>query len=290
MQQRKQYLTVLFLILPAFAIVFFIAIYPTVYSFVISLEDFSITDPAPANFIWAQNYVELFLNDDRMRNALFNTVSITAIAVTAELLLGLILAFAFNQNFPGNGIMRSAILMPMMTTSVCVGIIWRLIFNPNFGIANYFLSVVGLPPLLWLSDVKVALFAVSLADIWQWTPFMFLILFAGIRSLPVAPFEAAKIDGASNWQLLWRLYLPMLKRVVLIAVILRIIDVLKIFDIVYVMTKGGPAMSTDTVTMYIYRVSFDHFHTGYAAALSWVFLVIIMLASAVFLRYVRYAE
>ena len=156
--------------------------------------------------------------------------------------------------------------------------------NPEVGILNYFLSLFALPRQAWLGEVNAALGAIMLVDIWQWTPFMILIFLSGLQSLPQEPLEAAMVDGASRWQIFYFVTLPLLRPVILIALLLRSIDAYRIFDIIYVMTYGGPSNVTEALSLYVYRQGFRHYETGYAAALSIVMLLIIIAIGQVFLK------
>ena len=173
----------------------------------------------------------------------------------------------------------------MLVTPIAVGITWRIMFNPDLGVINYLLGSIGIPAQGWLASMNQSLLSVIIVDVWQWTPFMFLILFAGVRSLPRSPFESAAIDGASRLQAFFLVTLPMLRPVIVLAVLLRAVDSVRTFDQIFMMTRGGPNLTTDLVSLYLQRVNFKFFDIGYGAALSWLFLILLMIAVIAFIRY-----
>jgi len=270
---------------PTFLVLTAVGIYPLGYSLWISLNDFHPSNPSfPQGFIGLDNYVNVFL-DEQARHALGLTVLFSASSVGASLILGLGMALLFNQRLPGLAIARTLILIPMLVTPIVVGITWRIMFNPDLGVINYLLGSIGIPGQGWLASMNQSMLSVIIVDVWQWTPFMFLILFAGVRSLPRSPFESAAIDGASRIQAFFLVTLPMLRPVIVLAVLLRAVDSVRTFDQIFMMTRGGPNMTTDLVSLYLQRVNFKFFDIGYGAALSWVFLILLMLAVIAFIRY-----
>jgi multiple sugar transport system permease protein len=174
------------------------------------------------------------------------------------------------------------ILLPMMCTNVVIGLTWRLLFNYEFGIINYYLSQLNLPRVEWLSVPSLAMTSVIIVDVWNTTSFVALMLLAGLQSLPDEPFEAARIDGASPWQTFTYLTLPLLRQSILVALLWRLIDTFRIFDVVYLLTAGGPARATETVSIYIYTHGFKSFNLGYASSASYA-MILIMLVIAGFL-------
>jgi multiple sugar transport system permease protein len=170
----------------------------------------------------------------------------------------------------------------MMCTNVVIGLTWRLLLNYEFGLVNYYLSVLGLDRIEWLSKPAVAMPTIILVDVWNTTSFVALLLLAGLQALPEEPFEAARIDGASGWQTFIYLTLPLLRQTILVALLWRVIDTFRIFDVIYLLTAGGPARATETVSIYVYRYGFQSFNLGYASAASYV-MILIMLGIAAFL-------
>ena len=169
-------------------------------------------------------------------------------------------------------------------TPVVVGIIWRLMYNPDLGMLNYFLSWFGFSPVNWTGMPGTALPSVMMADIWEWTPFVALILLAGLQSLPREPYEAALVDGASSWQTFCYITFPLLSPAMLVVLLIRVMDSFKTFDLIFVLTQGGPGMSTEILNYYTYRYGFKFFHLGYASALSWVLLVVVTIICMILIR------
>ncbi len=270
---------------PTFIVLTAVGIYPLGYSLWISFNDYHPSNPSfPQGFIWFENYLTAFL-DGQARHALGLTAIFTVSSVGASLVIGFALALLFNQRLPGLAIARTLILIPMLVTPIAVGITWRIMFNPDLGVINYLLGLIGIPSQGWLASMNQSLLSVIVVDVWQWTPFMFLILFAGVRSLPRSPFESAAIDGASRAKIFFLVTLPMMRPVILLAVLLRAVDSVRTFDQIFMMTRGGPNQTTDLVSLYLQRVNFKFFDIGYGAALSWLFLILLMAAVIAFIRY-----
>ena len=261
-------------ILPAIAFLLVIVVFPLVYSFYVSLIGWYPIKPMLGKpFVGLANYVKVLTEPD-VWNALKVTFLFTGGVVGVQLLIGLGLALVLSKNICGVRAIRSILLIPMAATPVAVGISWRYMFNEDFGVINYYLRKIGFSTYAWLSSATSALPAVMVIDIWQWTPFMFLIILAGLQSLPTEMFEAARVEGASEWKIFRFITLPMLKRVILIALLLRTIDAIRVFDIIYAATRGGPGVATESLSVYIYRLGFRYFYTSEAAALSFVFVAI----------------
>ncbi|KRW95193.1 carbohydrate ABC transporter permease [Paracoccus sp. MKU1] len=271
------------LLAPTMIVMTVVGLYPLLHSLYISLTNYNPTFGGGSSLVWFENYARAF-SDPQFWNAVGLTLIFTAISVTASLVLAVALSVLFNQRHPGFVVLRTIILVPMLITPIAVGITWRVMMMPDLGVLNYLLGLIGIPPQLWASNASTALLSVILVDIWQWTPFMFLIVFAGISSLPKSPFEAAAIDGASPMRAFFSITLPMLKPVIVIATLLRIVDAFRTYDTVYIITRGGPDFSTDLVSVYLQRVNFRFFDLGYGSALSWLTLVIVLLVVLIFVR------
>lgn len=255
---------------PALVLITLVTIGPLLYNVYISLYEYSVIVKIK-RFIGIGNYFAIF-KDSRFLNSFQITLAFIGVVVPVELILGLGLALLFDKDIRGIDFLRTLMILPMIITPIAVGLTWRYIFEPTYGILGYFLGLIGVKPIKWLASTSSALWSCMIVDIWEWTPFIFIILFAGLRSLPREPFEAAKVDGASRWHMFKYITLPLLNRAILVAVIFRLIDAIRIYDIIVVLTHGGPALSTDVLSYYIYRTGFKHFNVGYAAALSLVFL------------------
>jgi len=272
------------LLAPTIAVLFALTIYPLIYSIKISLQSES------GNWT-LQNFTRL-ISDHFFLSALAHTVVYAAIALTFEFLIGLGLALLLSAQMRGRSVFRSLLLVPMMLPAVVVGVVWRLILNSNFGALNGTIKGIGIntDALTWTGSPKLAMASVIVADVWQWTPFMFLILLAGLQAIPQEPYEAALIDGASGWQTFRHVTLPLLKPAILIALLLRTMDLLRVFDQIFILTEGGPGFATETVSLYIYRTAFRFSNFGYAAAMSFVLLLITNVISVGYIRFLRTNE
>jgi multiple sugar transport system permease protein len=279
-----------FYISPAFIVLIVILIYPLGYSFWLSFHKWTLqTFRIEVPFVGWSNYINLFSNAEFL-NSLRITFVFVFFALTAEFGLGMGLALLLNHDLKGRGAIRSMILLPMMCTNVVIGLTWRLMYNYEFGIINYYLGRVSFAPVEWLSSPNVAMATVVIVDVWNTTSFVALMLLAGLQSMPEEPFEAARIDGASSIQTFFYLTLPLLRQTILVALLWRLIDTFRIFDVIYLLTAGGPARATETVSIYIYRYGFQSFNLGYASAASYVMIVIVLVGAALLSRLIGRSE
>lgn len=269
--------------LPALIFLLAVSIVPLLYSLVVSFLRYNLMNPDRRGYVGLRNF-RMLLNNPDFWNSLWVTVEFVVIAVSLELLLGLVLALVLSRDVPGISLFRSLILVPMALAPVVVGLLWRFMLGTEYGVLNYFISLLGLPRTDFLSSTRLALPMLAIVDVWQWTPFMFLILLAAIQALPVEPFEAAAMDGASTFQTIRHIALPMLRYPILVALLLRTIDAFRIYDLIFMMTRGGPINATDTLSWNIYNLGFRPFNMGYAAALSWILLIIVSIVTAIFVR------
>lgn len=269
--------------LPAVLAILLLIVLPLGANIVLSLHRWFIGG-SPA-FIGIGNFREV-LQDWRFWNGVRNTFYFTGAALPLQLLLGLGIAVLFNREFPGKGIARTIILLPMVATPVAIALIWALMFNPSLGVLNYFLESLGLPRSLWVAQANLAIPSLVLVDVWQWSPMIALILLAALQGVPVEHYDAAKIDGANSWQAFWRITLPAIRPAIAVALILRAIDALKTFDIIYVITEGGPGTASETLNVYAFKAGFSFFRAGYAATLL-IFLTFVVLGVAIVLNLVR---
>ncbi len=279
-----------FFIAPAVIILLLLVIFPLIYSLGVSFTNWNIVRGGKWKFVGLGNYAYIFLKDPYFRTSLKVTLIYVASVVVLETVLGLVVAMLLNRPIRRIGIYRTALVLPTTMTPVVVGIIWRLLYNPELGTLNYFLEMFGFKPLNWLGDPSTALPSVIMADVWEWTPFMALILLAGLQSLPHDPFEAALVDGASSFQIFRYVTFPLLLPTLIVAVLLRTMDAFKTFDLIFVLTKGGPGMSTEVLSYYTYRYGFKFFHIGRASAYSYVLLVIVIAITQLLLRFIRERE
>lgn len=271
-------------IAPAFLVLIIILIYPLGYSFWLTFHHWTMRDfTQGVPWVGLQNYITLFSNPDFI-SSLRTTFIFVISAIAIEFTLGMGLALLLNRSLWGKGIIRSMILLPMMCTNVVIGLTWRLLFNYEFGIINYYLTQLHLAPIQWLSIPKLAMLSVIIVDVWNTTSFVALMLLAGLQSMPDEPFEAAKIDGASSLQTFVYLTLPLLRQSILVVLLWRMIDTFRIFDVVWLLTAGGPAHGTETVSIYIYNYGFKSFNLGYASAASYIMIFIMLIIAAVLAR------
>ena len=269
--------------LPAVLALLVLVVGPILANAFLSLYDYFIG--GQANFIGLGNFTRAF-EDPRFWNGLKNTFYFTLLAVPIQLVLGLAIAVLFNRDFRGKGFVRTIILLPMVATPVAIALIWALMFNPSLGVLNYFLESLGLPRSLWVADAALVIPSLVLVDVWQWTPMVALILLAALQGVPQDYYEAARIDGAGGWQAFWNITLPSIRSAIVIALILRSIDALKTFDIIYVITQGGPGTASETLNVFAFRTGFEFFQAGYAATLL-IFLLFVVLGVAVLLNMAR---
>lgn len=249
--------------------------YPLLFSFWVSLHDYRLTAIQEARWVGAAQYIAL-LRDTSYWTAMRNTLVFVAVAVGLELALGFGLAVLLHRaTTPFRHFFRSILLTPMFITPIAVGLMFRFLLNSQLGIIPQFLKILGIQ-IDWFGP-RLALFSLALIDVWQWTPFMMLLLLAGLEALPVEPFDAARVDGASGRQIVWHLTLPMLRPVMLAAVIIRMLDAFRVYEYVYAITRGGPGESTETIQYHIYRVGFLYFRLGEASAMAYTLILVIML-------------
>lgn len=266
---------------PALLFVFALMVFPILYTFWTSLTGWDLGTGHPPTFIGPGNYEKL-LGDERFRGAIGRTLYFTVIAVSVEVVLGVAIAFILNREFRGRRFVTSILLLPMMATPVAIAMVWLLMYEPSAGIFNFVLRSLDLPTPLWIAGADSVIPALALVDIWEWTPMVVLITLAGLASLPSDPFEAAAIDGASTFQTIRLITLPLLVPTIVVATLLRLIDALKTFDIIYTMTGGGPGFSSETLNVFSYQQAFQYFSFGYASSVLVVFFAIVLSISLVF--------
>ena len=240
-------------------------------------------DGITREFAGWQNFQRAF-EEPLVAEAARITLRWVAIVTVAEVLLGFLLAILLTQNIRWRGVLTTLLIIPIIMPPVSVAIAWFFMYEANFGVFNYLLGLVGVDPVLWLSDVNIALYAMMAVDIWQATPFTFLLLYAGLLALPKDPYEAASIDGASPWRIFRTVTLPLLGPVLMVVVLLRVIDAARIFDKIYIMTRGGPGTSSFTVTMKIYIEGFRNLDFGYASALSFLFQIVLVVLATLYVK------
>ena len=275
------------LLAPALAILLFMVAYPFVslvwYSF---LRFSALRQLEPAEFIGLDNYRYLMSDPDLWQRFIF-TGKFVLLAVAVQFVIGIAVAHLLTRDFRGRDLLFTALMMPMMLCPIVVGFLWRYMFNSEWGLINWLLTLVGLPKVDWLGVTQNALWAVVIADSWMWTPFVILLATAAFRGIPRTLYEAAEIDGAGAAFRFWRLTLPLSAPILVIALLLRLIDSFKQYDLFFALTGGGPGSTTETVSFALAKTAFGYFYTGEASALAVMLLVIITGLAMIFVRYLN---
>lgn len=285
MKKKGYYL----LLLPSFLALFLLSIGPIVYSIYSSLFSWNLANPTGKKFIGLGNY-SMMLQSETFWAVLKNTAVQVFGTLFFQVLLGTLLALLFSRKMRGQKIFRSLYMLPMMTTPVVVGMVWRLLLNPELGMINYLLSLFGISGPNWLGEASTAMPMVILSDVWLSTPFATIIILAGIQSLPMDVYEAARVDGASPIGIFFRITLPLLKPVMWFAILFRLMDAFKRFDSIYIMTSGGPGIATETLNLHAYIHSFNYLDIGYGSATAVFALLLIILFSGVILYKIQTSE
>lgn len=278
--KRKDFIA--FMLPAAVALALVLAV-PLGYSFIVSFFDTNLKRAGIGNFVGLGNYIRA-LQDSYFIGSAWTTVKFTICVVLAEFILGLVIALLLNSNIRGKNLYFSIIIIPMMITPIAVGLTWRLLLHSNLGIVNYLLSFLGVSEKAWLADPSLALGTVMFIDVWQQVPYMVLVILAGLVTLPTEPYEAAAIDGATRMQTFCRLTIPMMMPTFTVVVLLRAITALKTYDLVYVLTRGGPGTTTEVISYHIYQQAFRYTEIGQASAMSYLLMLFIVPLAIVFVR------
>jgi multiple sugar transport system permease protein len=272
------------LVAPAIVMFAVFALLPSLTAILFAFSHIKLTrNGMQRTFIGFDNFRRA-LEDPLVRQSVGITLKWALFVTTVEILLGLGLALLLAGGIRGRGIFSSLLIIPIIMPPVAVSLMWFFMYEPNFGVINYLLSRIGFPPVLWLSDPSIALYSMMAVDVWQATPFAFLLLYAAILSLPRDPYEAASIDGASRWHIFRTVTLPLLLPVLGVVVLLRLIDASRIFDKIFVMTRGGPGTSAYTTTLDIYVEGFNKYDFGYASAISFLFQIVLIIFGTIYVR------
>lgn len=289
MNSKKRKRTGFLLILPLLILFLGLTIYPLIYMIYMSFHQYSLASWEEPRFIGWENYREI-LRDRTASSSVSFTLFLLFTAVPLEILLGIGIAFLIRDVW-GERALRSSLIIPMTIPPVVAGIAWKMLYNYEFGPINYFISLFGLPKVSWLGSQFFARLGVLLIDVWQWTPFIFLVIYAGLQSIPRDVVEASLVDGASGWSAMRYIELPLLRPLIWVTLIIRVIDVLKLFDIVYMVTFGGPGSATHSYSFYIYKVGISFgWDVGYASALSVILLLVVTVLTNLLIRFLRLSE
>jgi multiple sugar transport system permease protein len=270
--------------LPSVVVVALLMAFPVLYTLYMSVHAWFASSVTSPEFVGLNNFRRAFVEDERFRNALWLTVYFTTLATGLQLVLGVALALLLNRPFRGKGLVRSVFLLPMVATPVAIALVWMMMYNPTLGVMNYLVGLVGLGPYKWVSNAAIVVPALAVVDTWEWTPLITLITLAGLATLPLEPYESARIDGASTAQMFWRITLPLLRPTIIVALLFRAIDCLKTFDIIYVMTQGGPGFASETLNVYTFQVGLFYFHIGYASSLLVILFALVLGVSLLLIK------
>ena len=275
----------LLMLAPALVILVLLAITPLVYLFYYAFHRQSVFQHEPAEWVGLGNFEYLF-NQSFFVSAIERTFVLAAFALVLEFVIGFLLAALVyrSRHLPGMGLVRTLLTTPILLAPIVTALMWRFMYEPNFGVINYLFGKIGLPTEAWLANPDLALWSVGVVDVWQWTPFVFLVILAGMYGLPRNIYEAAELDGTPIWRQVTLITIPLLKRVLLIVLLLRLIDLLRVFDIIVGTTQGGPGVATQTLPVFIWVTAFQQFSAGDAAAASLVLLAIVAVVITLLLR------
>lgn len=273
-------------IYPTIILLIVINIFPLLYSLILSFADYSAVSGKPPDWIGLRNYREL-LHDRHVWESLSVTLKYVFISVAGQMGLGFGLALLINRKFPAKGFFTTALMLPMMMSMAIVGLFWKLLYSPSWGIINYML---GLRHFDWLSNPHSALYAIAITDIWMWAPFVMLISLAGLTAIPEHLYEAASIDRASTWFVFRHITFPIVRPLLLIALLFRTMEAFKTFDIAYIMTGGGPGTTTELISIKLYEMAFPQWQTGKSCALAYILLFIVIGISSIYIKYIHKAK
>jgi len=269
------------LILPGILFLLFMSIYPLFFSLIMSFKDYSLINPQMP-FVGIENYLKTLLNP-WFWQVLRNTLIFVFLSVSISFFFGFFIALLV-KNVKGKSVFQVLFILPTLMSSAVVGRVWRSLYHPIYGWVNYFLGFIGISPQDWLGNSQLALSSAIVVDVWQWTPFVFLILLSGLMSVPESPLEAAKVDGASNWQIFRHITFPLMSPVILLVLLFRIVDTFRAFGTIYTLTKGGPGLSTETLSLWVYRWGFMRLSLGRASSISYLLLIIVLIITTSLIR------
>jgi multiple sugar transport system permease protein len=270
------------LLLPSVGFLVLMTIFPTIYSLWMSMQQYNLSRPDLAHFVGSRNYSQLF-GDDLFWKAVRVTFVFSFSVLVLQFVVGFFVANLFDRERRGMNLLRTLFIIPVFASPVALGLTWRYMYQPGYGLINHVLESVGVPRVNWLASPQWALPAVIAVDVWQWTPFVALILLAGMQSISPEITEAAELDGLTRFQYLWRIVLPLLTPIIVVVGLIRLIDALKTFDMIYVITRGGPGTTTYNLPLHAYSMGFASFLMGPSAAIAWVVVIIVNICAILFL-------
>jgi multiple sugar transport system permease protein len=271
---------------PALALLLFLSIWPLVWLLYLSFTDYSVTRDVPESFIGFENYIDVLTSSSTHERALTTGIFVAG-AILLQTVLGFSIAYLISRRIKGRGALTTLFLIPMMLSPIVVGLFWKFMLDVQFGVVNSFLDSLGLGRLEWLTNQRLALLSLIIVDSWQWTPFIMLIALAGLTAVPKYLYEAAEIDRASEWFKFRRITFPLVWPLLLIAVMFRAIEAFRLFDLVYILTGGGPGGTTETLSYQVYKVAFFGFDTGRASAYGILMVIVVIISAQFYLRYLN---
>ena len=272
------------LVTPSLIFIILMIIVPLGYNFALSFTDWQMSLVKAPQFIGLANYKNV-LHDERFLNSVWRTIVFSGIAIVIETILGVALAVLINRKFYGRRLVQALMLLPVVATPVAMGMVWQLILEPSIGIGNVIVQALGFAPRPFLATTGFeSMFWLIMIDVWEWTPMVMLMVYGGLMTIPQDPYESALIDGANTWQTFTKITLPLASSSILIAMLMRLIDVVKTYDIIYATTQGGPSFATETINIYGYLNMFAYYRFGKAAAISVLFFIVVMGIGCGFLK------
>ena len=274
---------------PTVLIVLLIILFPITFALISSFFDYTLINKSFNNFIGLNNYVNS-INDEQLFNSISVTIFFVILVVLFEFLLGFFIALLLNSIDRFKSVYYFILLLPLLINPIVVGLIWRMFLHPQLGILNYLLSLISINPINWLGDPKMAFVTIIFVDIWHQVSFMIILLLAGLSAIPKEPYEAARSDGAGILDCFIHITLPYMRPVIIVTILIRLIFAVKTYDLIYIMTKGGPGDATDLISYYIYRSAFISLNLGEAAAMSTILLFIIVILTLPLFKYMNRSD
>ena len=266
-------------LMPVIIILFIAAFIPLLSGLFLSFNEYKLNMPSiPMHLIGLKNYQELF-KDELFLNALRNNTLFAVVSVTIEMILGVMFAMMLSDDDKLSRFMTTIVLIPMVIAPVAAGTLWRMMLDRTYGVLNYFITLLGFSPVSWLGDPSIAIYTIIGVDIWQFTPYVIILVLSSIKAIPRSLFESARVDGASSWKLFSKIVLPMSSPVIIVVMMLRFIDAFKVFDTIFVMTQGGPGNATEMLPTYIYQQGIKFFRVGYSSAIAVLFVITMSVVS-----------
>lgn len=270
-------------VIPTVAFLIIFNVFPLLYSLGFSFTDFKASSKDPINFVGLKNYADILADPVIWRN-FSTTLWYVIVSVTGQFVVGFGVALLLNRPIPGKGLLTTLLMLPMMLSPVVVGLFWKLIYDPSWGILNYAL---GLGKLAWLTDERLVLYAIAITDIWMWSPFVMLLSLAGLSAVPKHLYEAATIDRASRLYTFFRITLPLVAPILMIAVIFRTMEAFKTFDIAFIMSSQPAA---ELISSRLYKMAFQQWQTGPASALAYIVLIMVLCITNIYVKYLNKAK